>query len=242
MKLTEKDKKKFLFEYLPMLITGIGILVCAIVFKQMFIKVLPLFFSLIIMLLNSRANRIGFLLGAANSVIYLIGYFLEAVYGTMLSTLFGIAMALIAYFRWKKDAYGKATIFRSFSGKQRIWLSALLALAWATCSFVLWKMGGTAVVFDGLTLVLGVVVPLLNIAAYIESPCLNIVSCAAQLIVWIQVVCIDGKLGNLTYLIFMTYALYMTTRTFLRWRLLYKEQKALAKAKQENAQETAVQQ
>ena len=43
MKLTEKDKKKFLFEYLPMLITGIGVLVCAIVFKQMFIKVLPLF-------------------------------------------------------------------------------------------------------------------------------------------------------------------------------------------------------
>ena len=151
MKLTKQQTRTCLFEYLPMLITGVGILICAIVFKQMFIKVLPLFFSLIIMLLNSRANRIGFLLGAANSGIYLIGYFLESVYGTMMSTLFGMAMALIAYFRWKKDSYGKATIFRSFSVTQRIFGAGCLVLAWSICSFILWKMGGTAVVFDGLT-------------------------------------------------------------------------------------------
>ena len=227
MKWTEQRTRKYLFEYLPMLITGIGILVCAIVFKQMFIKVLPLFFSLIIMLLNSRANRIGFLLGAANSGIYLIGYFLEGVYGTMASTLFGIAMALIAYFRWKKDSYGKATMFRSFSVNQRIFGVGFLLLAWSICSFILWKMDGTAVIFDGLTLVLGIVVPILNIIAYIEAPALNIISVAAQVILWIQIVCVDGKLHNLTYLIYMTYALYMTTRTFLRWAALYREQHSL---------------
>ncbi len=231
--MNNKTVKKIFMDYVPMAITAIGILVCAIVFEQMFIKVLPLFFSLIIMLLNAKANRIGFLLGALNSCIYIIGYFMEGVYGTMTSTLFGIAMALIAYFRWKKDAYGKATVFRSFSGKQRILLSGLLVLAWAICAFVLWKMDGTAVVTDGLALVLGVVVPILNIVAYIESPALNLVSIATQLFLWVQVVFIDGKMANLTYLIYMAYALYMTVRTFFRWLSLYKEQQALGKVKKE---------
>ena len=71
--------KKIIFEYLPMSVTAIGVIVCGIVFKQAFIKVLPLIFSLVIMLFNSRANRIGFLLGAINSCIYVIGYLLHLV-------------------------------------------------------------------------------------------------------------------------------------------------------------------
>ena len=227
--------KKIFSEYIPMGLTAIGILICAIVFKQMFIKVLPLFFSLIIMLINSHANRIGFLLGALNSVIYIVGYFMEGVYGTMASTLFGIAMALLAYFRWKKDAYGKATVFRAFSGKQRIWLSIVLLFAWAICSFILWKMNGAAVITDGLSLVLGIVVPVLNIMAYIESPLLNVLSTFVQLFMWVQIVCIDGKLANLTYLIYMIYALYMVVRTFFRWTALYKEQKMAKDVQTHNA-------
>ena len=41
-------KEKILLEYIPMALTGIGIIVCAIIFKQVFIKVLPLCFSLLI--------------------------------------------------------------------------------------------------------------------------------------------------------------------------------------------------
>ena len=152
---------------------------------------------------------------------------MEGVYGTMASTIFGIAMALLAYFRWKKEAYGKATIFRSFSGKQRVLFGGLLIVAWAICSVVLWKIGGTAVVTDGLILVLGVVVPVLNIVAYIEAPVLNVVSVLTQLILWGQVIFVDGKLGNLTYLIYMAYALYMVLRTCVRWVTLYKEQKLI---------------
>ena len=118
-------------------------------------------------------------------------------------------------------------MFRSFSVNQRIFGVGFLLLAWSICSFILWKMDGTAVIFDGLTLVLGIVVPILNIIAYIEAPALNIISVAAQVILWIQIVCVDGKLHNLTYLIYMTYALYMTTRTFLRWAALYREQHSL---------------
>ena len=154
MKMSNK-KKAILFEYLPMAVTGIIILVCAIVFKQMFIKVLPLFFSLLIMLFNSRANRIGFILGSINSCIYIIGYLMEGVYGTVASTVFGIVIMLISYFRWKNNAYGKATVFRRFSTRGRVLLALVLCVAWAATSFVLSKIGGTATAIDGLTMVLG---------------------------------------------------------------------------------------
>ena len=225
MKLSDK-KKAILFEYLPMAMTGIGILICAIVFKQMFIKVLPLFFSLLIMLLNSRANRIGFILGAINSCIYIIGYLMEGVYGSVASTAFGIVIMLITYFRWKSKAYGKATVFRRFSAWGRVLLTLVLCVAWATTSFVLWKMGGTATVVDGLTMVLGFAVNILNIVAYVEAPFLNIISGLCQTALWVQIIFVNDNYAATTYLVYMVYCTYMITRTFYRWRALYKEQQS----------------
>ena len=229
--LDKKKKNTIIYEYTPIAITAIGIIVCAIIFKQTLVKTLPVLFSLLIMLFNSRANRIGFLLGALNSVIYIIGYLQEGVYGTAASTGFGIIMALTAYFCWKKKSYGKATIFRGFSLSGRLLLTALISIAWVISSFVLWKMGGTAVVMDGLVLVLGILVPILNVWAFLEAALLNVLSCTLQLVMWIVIIITNRSLANLTYLIYMTYATYMVGRMFLRWVALYREQRT---GKQEN--------
>ena len=225
MKLGDK-KKAILFEYLPMAMTGIGILICAIVFKQMFIKVLPLFFSLLIMLLNSRANRIGFILGAINSCIYIIGYLMEGVYGSVASTAFGIVIMLITYFRWKSKAYGKATVFRRFSARGRVLLALTLCVAWALVSFVLRTMGGTATVIDGLSMVLGFAINILSIVAYVEAPFLNIISGLSQFALWVQIVFVNGNYAAMTYLVYSIYCAYMIARTFYRWLALYKEQQS----------------
>ena len=226
MKLNSK-KKAILFEYIPMAVTGVTILVCAIVFKQMFIKVLPLFFSLFIMLLNSRANRIGFILGAINSCIYIIGYVMEGVYGSVASTVFGIIIMVITYFRWKENAYGKATVFRKFTTRGRILLALVLCIVWAITSFVLWKMNGTATVMDGLSMVLGFAINILNILAYVEAPFLNILSGLCQFFLWVQIVFVNGNYAATTYLVYMIYCSYMIIRTFSRWLALYKEQQRL---------------
>lgn len=222
-----KSRRKIFLEYLPLGLTFIGILACAIIFKQSFIKTLPVCFSLVIILLNSRANRIGFLLGALNSCIYIIGFLMEGVYGSVASTAVGIVFAVIAYFSWKKEAYGKAAVFRAFIGRQRIILSFVLAVAWGISSFVLWRMDGTAVLVDGLVFVFGLIIPILNIKAYIESALLNIVNCAMQAVMWAQIIITNGNLATLTYLIYSIYCTYMVVRTFLRWLSLYKEQQAL---------------
>ena len=224
MKMSDK-KKAILFEYIPMAVTGIIILACAIVFKQMFIKVLPLFFSLLIMLLNARANRIGFILGAINSCIYIIGYLMEGVYGTVASTVFGIVIMLITYFRWKSNAYGKATMFRQFSARGRVLLALVLCVAWMATSFVLLKIGGTATAIDGLSMVLGFATNILTIVAYVEAPFLNIISGLCQFALWVQIVFVNGNYTAMTYLVYNVYCTYMIIRTFYRWLKLYKEQK-----------------
>lgn len=222
-------KRKILLEYLPMSITGIGILISAIVFKQMVIKVVPLFVSLLVMLLSSRANRFTFLLGAANSVIYIIGYIMEGVYGQVAQAVFGIVMMLIAYFRWKKDAYGKSTHFRSFSIRGKILLTLVICAAWATASFVLWKMNGTAVVFDGLTMVLGFAVNILNVWGFIEVPFINLIASFMQSIMWVQIIFANGNYAAATYFVSNLYNLYMIARTAIKWCSLYKEQQAKKK-------------
>ena len=218
------SKEKILLEYTPMAITAIGILICAIIFEQMLIKILPLFFSLFIQLYMSRANRIAFLLGAANSVIYIIGYVMEGVYGTAMSTLFGIVLLLIAYFRWKKQSVGKATKFSAFTYKQRAVLAVFVSALWAASSFTLLAMGGKAVVLDGLVLVIGFAVPILNVRAYVESPTLNLIGFTAQAIIWIQLIVVEKNYASTTYLISTIYNLYTISRTFIRWRHLYNEQ------------------
>ncbi len=221
----KETRQKILLEYIPMAVTFIGIVACAIIFKQQVIKTLPVCFSLAIMLFNSRANRIGFLLGATNSVIYIIGYFREGLYGTVISTIFGILVQVTSFFLWKKNAYKQATRFRKLGWKGRTLLVGMLLAAWSTTSFVLWKMNGTEVVLDGLLMVIGFLLPLLQMLAIIESLPLSLLNIFINLVMWLRIIFIGGAFENTTYLISGLYNLYMTIRMTRRWIVLYKEQR-----------------
>ena len=219
-------KSAIFFEYLPMTITGIGILACAIAFKQSFIKILPLFFSLFIMLFNSRAKRIGFLLGSLNSLLYMVIYFIEGIFGSALSTLFGIIMMMTAFFCWKEDGKGNDTTFRRLSNKWRAIFGSLFVVAWTVSIIILSKAGGKAVIFDAFVFVSGFVVPVLNIRAYIESPFLNALGCFSTCLLWGQIIILENNLSNLTFFIYGIYSLYMVVRTFFKWLSTYKLQMA----------------
>ena len=79
MKTLDK-KSRILFEYLPMLITGVGAFTTAIIYKQPVLKVLPIFITLFVMLFNSRANRIGFIIGGCNCFLYFISFMMQQLY------------------------------------------------------------------------------------------------------------------------------------------------------------------
>lgn len=218
------DKKKIFSEYTPMLITFIGIVVSSIIFKQDFIKTLPCCITLVVMLLNSRANRLGFILAIINSFIYIIGYFLEGVYGQVASAFFGIIIALLSFFLWKKNARGTSTKFRRFSKKQTALFSALFVVAYAITCFVLIKIGGQVVYLDGLTFILGLAVNLLTMFAFIEAPFINIVNQVITTAIWVVKIASES-VASITYVIISFYNVYMIVRTCITYVSLYKLQK-----------------
>ena len=231
--------RKILFDYIPMAVTGICLIVSAIIVKQMPIKLLPTLITLFVMLLSAKANRLTFLLGAANSVLYIIGYLMEGLYGQVALAVFGIVTALIAYFSWKKDSYGKSTIFRTFKLKGKLLLSLVLLVGWAATSLVLWMLNGSAVVLDGLSMVIAFAVSILNIWGYIESPILNVGNTLIQTVMWVQIIFTSGNATAVTYFVSSLYNMYMVSRTAIKWYKLYREQQAKkGEVKEEKYDET----
>lgn len=222
------DRKFVLFELIPVLITFIAIVSLGIYFGQSAIKLIPVCVSLVVMLFNARANRLGLLLGACNSLIYAIGYYSEGLYGSVLSTLYGAVVSFASFFVWKKRAYGSSTVFRRMKAKFELLAAAGFALLVAVSVLILYRAGGTEPVLDGLTMMLGLILPLLTMFAFIEALPLNVVNMIVSLTLWIRIVA-AGNFADITYLVYSVYCTYMTARLVVRWLKLYSEQQRESK-------------
>ena len=65
-------------------ITAAALTVTAVIFKQSVIRTIPLFVSLFIILLQTKANRFAYLLGGGNSILYAVSYVTMGLYGSAL--------------------------------------------------------------------------------------------------------------------------------------------------------------
>lgn len=222
------NKKFVLFELIPVLIAFIAIMSLGIYFGQSAIKLIPVCVSLIVMLFNARANRFGLLLGACNSLIYAIGYYSEGLYGTVISALYGAVVSFASFFLWKKRAYGSSTVFRRMKVKFELLAVAGFAVLVVITVLILYRAGGTEPVLDGFTMMLGLVLPVLTMFAFIEALPLNIANMIVSLTLWIRIVA-AGNLADITYLVYSVYCTYMTGRLVVRWIKLYLEQQREAK-------------
>ena len=82
--------------------TGVLITVTGVYFNQSFLRILPLYNSLVIASLQSRVNRYSNLLGSINSLLYTVVYFHYNLYASALSALlFSFPMQMITFIRFK---------------------------------------------------------------------------------------------------------------------------------------------
>ncbi len=204
-------------------LTGIAILVAGILTKQKFYLMIPLFVSLFVMSFQSEANRIGALIGAGNAVLYTVTYICMGVYGSAASAfLFSFPLQLMTFFNWKKNAYKKTVVFKKMSTKMRIIFFAALCALWAVLAGVFYYLKYEYAVFDSITFLLGFIVPVLTMLAYIEYTYLWIVQAVTGLFLNVQMVTND--VSQLTYLIYGVYALYCVICAFINVRKFRKEQ------------------
>ncbi len=223
--MSNKSIKNYLtVKNLIIAITFVLILATSIVFKQKFVVIFPVFISLFIMASQAEANRYSYLAGGINAIIYTGIYAYLGLYANAASAiLFSFPMQLITFINWKKKSYEKSTLFKKMSAKVRIVVSVLFVLSFAALYIVLKAMGSDYAILDNVSTLVGIMVSVLTMLAYIEYSYLWILSGILQITLNVQVM-LNGKTEHITYVIFSLYSFYCIVLAFINVRKLYAKQ------------------
>lgn len=206
-----------------MAVTGVLITVTGIYYKQSFLRILPLYNSLIIAMLQSRVNRYSNLFGSINSLLYAAVYFY---YGLLASAfqaiLFSFPMQLITFIRWNKNKWEKSTVLRKLSWKHRI----ILSVCYATALFIMCKVlplfGAKNVFLDSATNILGVFILFMTMFAFVEYTFCMIVNGIIGIILYIPM--LSETPDILPFLIFSVYSFICIVFAYFEAQRLYKKQ------------------
>lgn len=221
-------KTIFSREHLPKLcliaVTAILITVTGILFHQSPLRILPLYISLIIGTLQAGANRYASLLGGLNSILYAVVYWLLGLYASAgYALFFSFPIQIATFWRWSRNKYGSSTQFRRMSTKGRVLTLLGFLAAFGVLALVLHKAGSSHQLLDNLTSLLGILISILTMLAYIEYTWLMLPS--GVISICLHIATMAEHPAQITYLIFSLYSLFCVTKQFFRVRGLYAEQR-----------------
>jgi len=207
-------------------VTAVIITVTGILFRQSVLHILPLYVSLIVGMLQSRANRYAYLLGGLNSILYMLvylylGLFASAAY----CLLFSFPMQIATFIKWGHNRRGHSTVFRRMSGKLRILISAGFLAAFVILYFVLKATGASHQLLDNLSSLLGTLTAVLTMLAFIEYTWIMLPS--GLISIALNIATMTTHPEQITYLVYSIYSFICIVQQFFRVRKLYAEQNIL---------------
>jgi nicotinamide mononucleotide transporter len=220
-----KKAKALLIDYLPVALLAPAIVAGGVLAKQAAYKIIPAVASLFIVLLASKLYRVSFLLGAANCLLYSAGYFMEGLYGSLLSTLaVGAPLQVISWFLWKRSSYKQATVFRRLRRWHYPLLAVGIAALWAGILYGSARVGGAngMIVLDSCLFALGLAVTVLTMFAFVEGYALNILACALTAVMWGVLTVRNTR--DVTYLLISLYNLYRVCLALANCARMYRAQ------------------
>ena len=219
--------KKIWLEWVPIGICAVAILACAFVFGQKWYKVLPTLNTLIILLLSARVDRRSFLIGGLNAAFYGIGFWTEGLYFSVINCLLvSMPLQLFSFFSWKKHADGNSTKLRSLGWKGEIMVISSTVIGCQLCYWLLlpfFSGGQQQAALDIFLFVIGLVITVLSLLRYVETPYYNLISSTANLIMW-ALIC-SKNVANLNYLIMAAYSLFRVSQSVISWTKQYQRSK-----------------
>ncbi len=203
--------------------TFVLIVATGIAFKQPFIRMLPLLISLFIMLFQAEANRYSYIAGGLNSILYACVYFSLGLYASAASALFfSFPIQILTFWNWNKHSYEKSTQFKKLSTKSRSGIGIGFVLVWLAVFVALKLAGSEYAVLDNAVSLLGMLVSVLTMMAYIEYSYLWLISSAINIVLNIQVVLNDPS--QMSYVIYAVYSMWCTVIAFINVRKIYAKQ------------------
>ena len=221
------NHKKIWLEWVPIGICAVAILACAFVFKQKWYKVLPTLNTLVILLLSARVDRRSFLIGGLNAAFYGIGFFSEGLYFSVINCLLvSMPLQLFSFFNWKKHADGNSAKLRTLGWRGE---AVVISSTMVGCQLCYWLLlpffGGEQqqAALDIFLFVIGLVITVLALLRYVETPYYNLISSTANLIMW-ALICVEN-IADLNYLIMAAYSLFRVSQSAITWTKQYQKSK-----------------
>ncbi|MBR3768294.1 MAG: nicotinamide mononucleotide transporter [Clostridia bacterium] len=215
--------KKDIFIFMLMGCTAILITIAGIYFHQSFLRILPLYISLVIGLLQSRVNRYASLLGSINSLLYGAVYIHFNLYGSAFSAvLFSFPIQLLTFIRWNKNKWEHSTLLRKMSWKHRILLLLVFAVSLAALWIILPLIGSQYVFLDSVTNLLGILIYFLTMFAFVEYTFLMIINGVIGTALYITMLRNEPEIT--TYLIYSVYSFICIVFSFFQAKKLYSNQ------------------
>lgn len=199
--------KENLFLCILELITLIAIVVCAILFDQPFLNLLPLLISLIVMFLTAQVNRYCFLLGGVNSLIYAISDFTRLLYASAFQALLiSFPIQVITFIRWNRRSRGSVTGLKSLNKKQLIILLGAMLTSWLGLLALLSLSGldSPYKLLDITVTVIGTGGTVLSLLCFREYTVFNLISLPIGLLTQISVFLNDPS--QLSYVIYYVFS------------------------------------
>jgi len=218
-------KKERIFDLGAIAITFILIVTTGIIYSQSFLRILPLFISLFVMLLQANVSTVGYLIGGLNSVLYGIVFIHYGIYASAASALlFSFPLQIITFFLWKKHSYGKSTVLKKLSQRQRIIGAAGLVILWFAIVVILNAAGGNYKFLDSAVSLLGIVCTILSMLAFCEYTYIKVISNVISVALYASM--LKDAPEQTTYFVYSLYAVVCCVREFVNAHKLYKKQRS----------------
>lgn len=212
-----------IFKLTLVALTFVSIVITGIIYNQQFIRLLPLFISLYVVLFQANANRYAYIVGALNALIYTYVYIKLDLYASAASAaFFSFPIQILTFLNWRKHAYKSSVIFRKMPNRTRLLTSALLVVVWLIIYAILKTTNASYAFLDNTVSLLGIVVSILIMLAYIEYLYLFMLSTFLTLVLNVQIALDD--ISHITYVIYSVYSLICAIIAFVNVLKLYKVQ------------------
>lgn len=219
--------KKYLTDKIIMIIimaiTFTFITISGLMYKQSFLRILPLYISLVVVLLQSEVNRYANLVGGLNSIIYSVVYFYYHLYAmAAYAFIVSFPLQIATFILWNKQPWQNSTVLKRFSYAKRVALIVGTLVAWGIICYFLSGTDSSHKELDTAVTVVGVVATVLTLLSYLEYTVFNFLGTVFSTLLYIAM--LKDTPEQITYLGYSVYSMICTFIALINANKIYKEQ------------------
>lgn len=205
------------------ILTATGITLSGILYDQDFLKMLPLYVSLMVMLFQSNALRIAPLIGSLNSLLYAFVDYSYGLYGSALSALLiSFPLQMLTFILWTRRKDGATTLFRKMTPKARILFLLLTISVYVPCLIINIRMGATLAPLDTYSFIGVLATQTLTLFAFIEYTYFSVFG--SLVTITMNALIVKSSPDRLCFLVFSIYSSICCIRGAINVHKIHKKQ------------------